>query len=85
MRIYLTHERAKAAPSYTVHVAPAAEPEGADGPAAWRDGDGAPVTIAVTFTHGRAEVEDALGRFMVARGYAARTNLILPIHFKPAA
>lgn len=85
MRIYLTTERAKAAPSYPVHVAPAAEPEGADGPAAWRDEDGNPVTITVVFTHGRAEVEDALGRFMVARGYAARTNLILPVHFRAAA
>lgn len=78
MRIFLPNANAKASPRHLVHVAPAAEPEGQDGPAEWWDEDRAPVTLTVEFRYGRADVPTTLGKFMLAKGYAARTPLILP-------
>ena len=85
MRIYHPSEAMRRAARHTMHVAPAAEPEGADGPVEWRDEDGLPVTIPVTFEFGRAEVPSPLGKFMVAKGYANRTALIMPAGFRALA
>ena len=40
----------------------------------WRDKDGNPETILVTFRNGVANVDDSLGRFLVGHGYAKKTR-----------
>jgi hypothetical protein len=74
---------------HTVIVCPAVDvrqPVGTDGkradpPADWVDyvdGETKPKQIPVKFFHGQAEVPDLLGKYMVERGLAQKTRLILP-------
>ena len=37
-----------------------------------------PKTFHVLFRYGKAEVEDALGRYMLATGLAQKTRLVIP-------
>lgn len=85
MKIYAKGDGARTAKTFLQHVAPGADALGQDGPADWWDADRNPVTFPVTFRSGVAEVPDALGRFMIAKGYAKRTPLILPFGLGAAA
>lgn len=78
MKIYAKGERATEVKAFLQHVAPGADPEGYDGPAEWWDAERNPVTFPVAYAFGVAEVPDELGKFMIAKGYAKRTALVLP-------
>jgi hypothetical protein len=59
-------------------VAPAGDKTFVKGevPAAWVDDENRPVNIAVNFTFGVADVDDELGRYLVARGLAKKTRIL---------
>lgn len=64
----------------SLSVAPAADPDGVKGGIAseWLDDEGNPRNIGVQFTNGAAIVADALGKYLLARKLAQRTQLIIP-------
>jgi hypothetical protein len=71
MKIYLHSDMAERSSKYVVHVAPAGDVEflkTGDLPASWSNPDGTPRRFEVNFVFGVAEVEDSLGKYMVARG-----------------
>jgi hypothetical protein len=57
-------------------VAPKAE-DPSVGVKEWEDKDGEPVTLRVTFVHGVAEVDDSLGRFLIARKHAFKSRPLI--------
>lgn len=66
--------------NHTLYIAPAADPRAAVGgaDAEWTDDAGLPRTFEVCFQGGKAEVTDAIGRYLVATGQAKRTRLWTP-------
>jgi hypothetical protein len=58
---------------HTISVAPAAIDATARVPE-WQDAEGNPTSQTVTFRYSEAVVEDPLGRFLVAHGYAKKTR-----------
>lgn len=74
MKVYLTG--GTKAPSHMMHVAPAADVKG-EVPAEWVNGDNEPLNFAVEFKFGVAEVADDLGKYLVSRGLARKSKLIL--------
>ncbi len=60
----------------SIAVAPAAMDPTARVPE-WQDENGDPVTVTVRFRYGMAEVEDPIGRFLVAKGLAKKTRPLL--------
>jgi hypothetical protein len=76
MRVYLHSARAESCAAYRVTVSPAGDstftkdirPE-------WRHADGSPKQFELSFSYGAAEVDDALGKYMVARGIAHKGRL----------
>jgi len=53
----------------------------AEAPSEWMDeidGELKPRQIPVIFRHGQAEVEDSVGRYMISRGLAQKTRLVIP-------
>lgn len=64
--------------AHTVIVCPAAHMPNTEVPKEWVDRDNNPVTFPVVFQHGKAEVDDALGAYMVKAGIAQRSRLIVP-------
>lgn len=78
MRVYLTGERQKSQPVHRMLVAPAADLRGQEVPVDWVDDENTPVTLTVEFHFGVAEVDTGLGKYLVSRGLAARSKLILP-------
>ena len=84
MKIYLSGERARLAPSHTVFVSPAAHLEGQEMPAEWVSEHNEPITLAVEFKYGVAEVPTNLGAYMLKYGMASKTKLIVPDGVKAA-
>lgn len=80
MRVFCAGERAAVAPVFVMFVAPAGDTEFTKGdiPASWVDENKVPVQFTVEFKFGRAEVPDDIGKYMVARKLAKRTQLLLP-------
>lgn len=78
MIVYTTGEKSAKQPSFIMSLSPANDPPGAECPADWVDDKNNPVQINVEFQYGRADVPDDLGRYMIKRGFAAKTKLILP-------
>lgn len=78
MKVYHTGDKARRQASFTMCVAPAADMPNQEVPAAWVDDKNVPLQFNIEFTHGEAEVEDAMGRYLVTRGYVAKTKLLLP-------
>lgn len=78
MRVYLTGERHRAQPTHRMFVSPAADIENEEVPRDWVDDRNEPVQIAIDFAYGLAEVPSPLGKYLVSRGLAAKTQLILP-------
>lgn len=62
---------------FTLHIAPAADIQG-EAPAGWLHDDGTPCNIGVTFQYGEAVVTSEVGRYLIARGLARKTKLIVP-------
>lgn len=61
-------------------LTPAGHLENTELPVGWVDTMNRPKTFQVTFTHGRAEVDDELGRYMIKNGLAQKTGVQL---FRP--
>ncbi len=80
MKIYLTGEREKANPAHIMYVAPAADKRNAPTniPSDWLDDEKKPRTFPITFVHGRADVPDQLGNYLVKTGQAAASSLLRP-------
>lgn len=78
MRVYLTGERHRAQPIHRLIVSPAAEIKNEEVPREWVSDQNEPVPITVEFAFGVAEVPTNMGKFLVSRGLAAKTQLILP-------
>lgn len=76
MHVYLCHE-AKRIPSHVMHITPAADEEFVSNPpVAWLDEqNGQPIAFAIEFKYGKAEVDDQIGEYLVARKLARRTAL----------
>jgi hypothetical protein len=73
MQVYYRSERAEQSASYPVTVSPAGDTafvKSVDVLDDWRLADGRPKQFEIVFKFGAAEVDDALGRYMVARGIA---------------
>ncbi len=60
----------------TIYVAPAAVDPTARVPE-WQDPDGNPLSIGVRFIRGVAEVDDALGRFLIAHKLAQKNRPVI--------
>jgi hypothetical protein len=78
MVVYLTGEGCAARSLHSLLVCPGAELPGAECPADWIDADGKRKTFTVDFRFGRAEVPSNIGQYLVAKGYASKTRLIIP-------
>lgn len=81
MFVYLITEAARQQPCHIMHVCPAADAEGREGaeaPSEWVSDNNEPLPFAVEFSYGKAEVPDHLGRYLVRRGLARKSGLILP-------
>ena len=59
-------------------VTPAAHLPGAEHPSEFFEADGKPKDFPVDFIHGKAEVPDTLGKYMVAQGLAQKSRLVIP-------
>lgn len=78
MFVYAAGER-QAVGVQTLHIAPAAHVGGATAcPLDWLEDDGSPRNFTVIFRDGVAEVDDQIGRYLLAYKLAKRTKLILP-------
>ena len=79
MKIYLHSDRAERNAKYTVHVSPAGDTgfvNSNDVRDDWKLPDGSRERFPIDFAFGSAEVDDAIGRYMVARGIAHKTRLV---------
>lgn len=80
MFVYLTGERERSNPSHIMYVCPAGDkrtsPEGV--PSDWLDEERKPKTFPIEFKHGRASVDEALGRYLVSTNQAAASSLLRP-------
>lgn len=73
--VYLTGSKERANPSHILRVCPGATMSANDVPAEFMDGD-KPKPFEITFVHGRASVDEQLGKWMIEKGVAQKTNLI---------
>ncbi|MDE2101960.1 MAG: hypothetical protein KGL39_32235 [Patescibacteria group bacterium] len=71
MKVYAHSDR----PRTTLFVSP-----GKDHPenSAWVDKNHQPIMLTVIFNHGVADVEANFGRYLVAKGLASKSPIILP-------
>lgn len=76
MFVYAPHKKA----THTMYVCPAGDKDFVKGevPSDWVDDENKPKTFQVEFKRGKAEVDDNLGDYMIKRGLARKTKLILP-------
>lgn len=64
--------------SHTKFIAPAAHLAGQECPHEWVDTTNKPIEFQIDFVHGKAEVDDAIGKYLVETGQAFRSRLIRP-------
>lgn len=74
MKVYLSG--GTKAPSHMMHVAPAADVKG-EVPAEWVNANNEPLNITIDFHFGVAEVPDDLGKYLLSRGLALKSRLIV--------
>lgn len=78
MKIYAAGER-QAQGRHPFNINPAAHLSDRTAcPGDWFDDDGNPREFVVQFVDGEAEVDDRIGRYMVAHRMARKTKLIIP-------
>lgn len=78
MKVYAAGERQQVG-SQTLHICPAAHVgEKAACPLTWFGEDGEPANFNVTFINGEAEVEDTIGKYLLAYKLARKSRLIIP-------
>jgi hypothetical protein len=75
MKVYLHSERAEQSDEYPVRVSPAADrefvsKECVEANKDWEHADGTPRQYEIKFCKGYAEVEDSVGKYLIARGIA---------------
>lgn len=74
MKVYLHGETQRNGFHY-LHVQPGNEfKENSD----WKDSDGSAIMFSIPFQYGMAEVADNLGQYLLDKGLAQRSPLILP-------
>ena len=75
MLVYVPHKKA----SHTMFVCPAGDTfVKGEKPSDWVDDENKPITFQVEFRRGKAEVDDKVGKYMVERGLARKSKIILP-------
>lgn len=84
MIVYRNGERDSQRSSFTLFICPAADMRKADCPSDWLDDKGAPRSFEVEFRFGRAEVPSNVGEYLLRRGLASKTRLIIPDNVKVA-
>jgi hypothetical protein len=85
MRIHYHGERAERSAHFPMWIAPAGDIKNvkpADVLKEWTQADGSPKQIEIVFKYGVAEVDDAIGRYMVATGLAHRASILRVIRQK---
>lgn len=78
MKVFIDGHRARRQESFMMCIAPAADVVNQEVPLHWVDRDNRPVQFNIEFKHGVAEVEDGLGAYLIEKGYAKKTPLIMP-------
>lgn len=78
MFVYLAGERERANPKHTMYVAPANDKRVGPSniPSDWLNDDGTAKTFPIEFAHGRASVDEQLGRYLVSTGQAQPSSII---------
>lgn len=65
--------------THTMYLCPGADPElKGEKPSEWFNDRNEAMSFTVEFRHGKADVQDSIGRYMIERGLAKKTRLILP-------
>ena len=77
MKIYTTGEKSARQASYQVHICPGRHLEGQELASEFVNHKNEPVEITVDFKFGVAEVSDAVGKYMLKHGFAAKSKLII--------
>lgn len=87
MRIYHTGEGAYRHPRHVVNCQPGKEhPETSDFMEPGENGTMVPKLFDVTFVYGQADdVPDSLAKYLISKGIAKRTKLVLPPGLVPVA
>ena len=80
MKVYLTGERERANPSHVMYVSPAGDARVAkmNLPEDWLDDEKKPRTFPIQFKHGKADVDDRLGKYLIDTGQAAASSILRP-------
>jgi hypothetical protein len=79
MKLYAAGERQQVG-AQTLHICPAAHVgEKAACPLSWFSEDGEPLNFNVTFINGEVEVEDSIGKYLLAYKMARKSRLIIPL------
>ena len=79
MNVYLHGSDGNPPPArHVVIMSPAAHLAGKELPHEFVEPDGKPRNFEITFVYGKAEVPDALGKYMIEQKLAEKTRLILP-------
>lgn len=81
MIVWIHGSADKPAPAeHVMFVCPAGDPrvKPGDADSSWVDAQNHPITQQVVFRHGKAEVDDVLGRYMIKHGLASRSQLFTP-------
>lgn len=77
MKVF-TQSRHMSTGAHSIHIAPGAHEKRENCPEEWFDHDGTPKQMVVAFMHGVAEVDDQVGRYLLAHRLAGRSRLIIP-------
>lgn len=78
MKVYLAGDRQRRQPVFIMCVAPAATVQNMEIPQAWLEVDGKPKQINIEFNHGMAEVDSAMGQYLLENQLVRKTALYLP-------
>ncbi len=84
MKIYLGGN-ANTKPKHVVTICPAADSDfvkKSEVPVDWVNANNEPLTFRIEFSYGEASAPDSIGKYMIERGLANKTSLILPRGFK---
>ncbi len=75
MFVYLTGSKERANPKHTLRVCPGGTMREGEVPSEWME-NGAPKRFEIPFVHGRASVDEQLGKWLIEKGIVQRSNLI---------
>lgn len=75
MYVYLTGAKERANPNHILRVCPGVLVPKNEVPEEWME-NGEFKKFEISFIHGRASVDEALGKLLIEKGIAQKTNLI---------